>query len=175
MTNVELVLYALLALVAVGAAVIVVVSRSPTRGAHALGVVALAAATLVGFFANAPLVAVALVLLPGSVVAAVLLMGLMVPPIKTSNARPRVMAAAAVAAVVVVLGILVLAPNQAANLNPSVAAPAAASREADALTDLLSRRHLASFCVIGFLLLAATLAIVESNRPDDPSGAGEDS
>jgi len=47
----------------------------------------------------------------------------------------------------------------------TAAAPAVAA-DVESLTDLLSRRHLVSFSVIGFVLLAATLALVESNRAD---------
>ena len=88
MTNANLILYTLLASAAVVGAVFVVISRTATRGALGLGVVALAAAGLVGAFANAPLVAVALVLLQGSVIAAVYLVGLMIQPIRADSSTP---------------------------------------------------------------------------------------
>lgn len=194
MTNANLILYTLLASAAVVGAVFVVISRTATRGALGLGVVALAAAGLVGAFANAPLVAVALVLLQGSVIAAVYLVGLMIQPIRADSSTPgsehtadhalepvpssagRWLGLSAVAVVVVVLGIIVFEtnhnPNQAiqqaglASADSLTAAAPAVAADVESLTDLLSRRHLVSFSVIGFVLLAATLALVESNRAD---------
>ncbi len=193
--NPSLVLYALLAALAVAAAVVVALSRSVTRCAHALGVVALTAAGLVGIFANAPMVAAGLVLLQGGVIAAVYLVGHMVAnqeeartPVTERHSRrrhaaPKLVLGAA-ATLTVVLGVIALTPGSAPTVAVQAVSAGADSLRADAisspvadgesLTGLLVRRHLVSFSVIGFVLLAATLAIVESNRVDDPASTGED-
>jgi NADH:ubiquinone oxidoreductase subunit 6 (subunit J) len=179
-----LVLYALLAALAVAAAVVVATSRSVTRSALALGVVVLAAAGIVGIFANAPLVAIGLVLTQGGVIAAVYLVGHMVqharqvpPPNSDTKGRRLVLCAAAI--LVVALGVIALTPGIAptvavqADTTAAIVADGVAA-DGESLTGLLVRRHLVSFSVIGFVLFAATLAIVESNRVDDPASSGED-
>lgn len=159
-----------LAILALTAAVVGVTSPTTRRAAFSLGVVAVAAAGLVGIFAGAPLVAAGLVLLQGGVVIAVRLVDHMVAndaqrsPVQASSIpRSRFWGACAAAAMVVVLGFILLTPG----------ASVSASVDAEPLTGLLSRRLLLPFSVIGFVLLTAILAIVESNRPDDPA-VGED-
>ncbi len=190
-----LVLYALLAALAVAAAAVVATSRSVTRSALALGVVVLAAAGIVGIFANAPLVAIGLVLMQGGVIAAVHLVGHMVvnhegsgaPVAQHSRQGPRVnsdskgrrLVLCAAAILVVVLGVIALTPGIAptvavqGNTTAAIVADGVVT-DSESLTGLLVRRHLVSFIVIGFVLFAATLAIVESNRADDPVSTWED-
>ena len=164
------VLGVVLAILALAGAVVGVTSATTRRAAFSLGVVAVAAAGLVGIFANAPLVAAGLVLLQGGVVVAVCLVDHMVAAEDQSSSaqtssisRSRFLGVCTGAAMVVVLGFILLTPG----------ASVSASVDAAPLTDLLSRRLLLPFSVIGFVLLTAILAIVESNRPDDPA-AGED-
>ncbi len=189
-----LVLYVLLAALAVAAAVVVATSRSVTRSALALGVVVLAAAGIVGIFANAPLVAIGLVLMQGGVIAAVYLVGHMVVnqeesgtplvghsrqgPRAASDSKRRRLILCAAAILVVALGVIAATPGIAPTVavqGETTAAIVADGVVADSesLTGLLVRRHLVSFIVIGFVLFATTLAIVESNRVDDPASTGE--
>lgn len=185
-----LVLYALLAVLAVAAAAAVATSRSVTRSALALGVVVLAAGGIVGIFANAPLIAVGLVLMQGGVIAAVYLVGHMVVnqeesstqvvehprqgPRAAADSKGRRLVLCAAAILVVVLGVIVLTPGRAPTVDVQADTDSAIVADGESLTGLLVRRHLVSFSVIGFVLFVATLAIVESNRVDDPASAGED-
>lgn len=173
-----LVLFTLLSALAVAAAVVVATSRSVTRSALALGVVALAAAGLVGIFANAPLVAIGLVLMQGCVIAAVYLVGLMVQQARQASpnlgTKGRRLVLCAAATLIVVLGVIALTPGIAptiavqADTTAAIVADGVAA-DGESLTGLLVRRHLVSFSVIGFVLFAATLAIVESNRVAEPA------
>ena len=196
MIPVDLVLYALLAVAAVAAAAVTAFTRSATGGALALGFVAGAVAGLLAAFAGAPLVAVAVVLLQEGVAAAAYLVASMVPTAQVGTARAAApssklgmgLAIVAISGVVLALGIILLtsghapsAPGEGAQAgalarvdsltadgHAAVAGVgSAASAPTEAIVDLLSQRYLVSFGVIGFVLLAALLGIVEANRVDD--------
>ena len=193
MTPIDLAFYALLAAVAVAAATVAALTRDGTRGALALALVAVAVAGLVGAFAGAPLVAVALLLLQGSVAAAIYLVASMFAP-----TRPEVSTGAATAprtivtlllitGVVLALGFVSLTSgtSPASARGPgadaqAVETPVAGSEATasagldDELLDHLAGRYIVSFALVGFVLLAALVGIVEANRVDDgaPPEAG---